>query len=121
MFNQYAKGYVKEHSVGMRYVKIELAVNLIQSMQEEKAVWEYIDEIVNKESRRTKLFFSAAKAIEGKRSQRVKLCYPTISIEAVKDTSSETKTSRQSLKQRSKEEETFNLKHKSMFKCKFRQ
>jgi hypothetical protein len=49
MFNQYAKGYVKEHSVGMRYVKIELAVNLIQSMHEEKAVWDkYIDEIVKK-------------------------------------------------------------------------
>jgi hypothetical protein len=49
MFNQYAKGYVKEHSVGMRYVK-ELAVNSDSKYDaEEKAIWDkYIDEIVNK-------------------------------------------------------------------------
>jgi hypothetical protein len=39
MFNQYAKGYVKEHSVGMRYVKLELAVNLIQSMTQKKRLF----------------------------------------------------------------------------------
>lgn len=27
MFEQYSKGYVKEHSVGMRYVKMDLALN----------------------------------------------------------------------------------------------
>jgi hypothetical protein len=50
MFNQYAKGYVKEHSVGMRYVKLELAVNSDSKYDaEEKAIWDkYIDEIVNK-------------------------------------------------------------------------
>jgi hypothetical protein len=39
MFNQYAKGYVKEHSVGMRYVKLELAVNSDSKYDaEEKAI-----------------------------------------------------------------------------------
>jgi hypothetical protein len=37
MFNQYAKGYVKEHSVGMRYVK-RLAVNSDSKYTEEKAI-----------------------------------------------------------------------------------
>jgi hypothetical protein len=97
MFNQYAKGYVKEHSVGMRYVKIELAVNSDSKYDaEEKAIWDkYIDEIVNKEAAEEQSYFwavSEAKAIEG--SAVVKgsnFATPTISIEAVKDTSSENK------------------------------
>jgi hypothetical protein len=92
MFNQYAKGYVKEHSVGMRYVKIELAVNSDSKYDvEEKAVWDkYINEIVNKEVAEEQSYFwavSEAKAIEG--SAVVKgsnFATPTISIEAVKDT-----------------------------------
>jgi hypothetical protein len=50
MFNQYAKGYVKEHSVECVTLKIELAVNSDSKYDaEEKAVWDkYIDEIVNK-------------------------------------------------------------------------
>ena len=43
MFQQYSKGYVKEHSVGMRYVKISLAINSDKRYdEEEKEVWECI-------------------------------------------------------------------------------
>lgn len=96
MFNQYAKGYVKEHSVGMRYVKLELAINSESKWdEEEKAVWDkYINEIVNKEVAENQGYFWAvteAKIVEG--SAVVKgsnYATPTISIEAVKnDTSKE--------------------------------
>ena len=98
MFNQYKKGYVKEHSVGMRYVKIELAVNSDSKYDEvEKAVYDkYINQIVNKEVAEMQGYFFAvteAKVVEG--SAVVKgsnFATPTISIEAVKiDTSSENK------------------------------
>jgi hypothetical protein len=39
MFNQYAKGYVKEHSVGMRYVKLELAVNSDSKYEQKKRLF----------------------------------------------------------------------------------
>lgn len=68
MFNQYAKGHVKNHSVGMRYVKLELAINN-EDYKEEYAVWEkYIEKIINKEYAESKGYFWAvkeAKAIEG--------------------------------------------------------
>jgi len=92
MFKQYAKGYVKEHSVGMRYVKIEMAINSESKYDsEEKAVWDkYYPEIVNKDLADSRGYFWAvteAKVIEG--SAVVKgsnFATPTISIEAVKDT-----------------------------------
>lgn len=70
MFDQYAKGYVKNHSVGMRYVKIELAINSESKWDvEEKEIWDkYIDEIANKELAEDKGYFwavSEAKIIEG--------------------------------------------------------
>lgn len=100
MFNQYAKGYVKEHSVGMRYVKIELAINSESKWDvEEKEIWDkYYSEIANKELADERGYFwavSEAKAIEG--SAVVKgsnYATPTISIEAVKnDTSNESEPS----------------------------
>lgn len=95
MFNQYSKGYVKEHSIGMRYTKIELALNSESKYDvEEKAVWEkYINEVVNKEVAENQGYFwavSEAKIVEG--SAVVKgsnYATPTISIEAVKDTSND--------------------------------
>ena len=49
MFNQYANNYVENHSVGMRYVKIFLAVD-DPSYAYEYEIWErYIDSIVNRE------------------------------------------------------------------------
>jgi len=70
MFEQYAKGYVKEHSVGMRYVKIELAINSESKWNaEEKEVWDkYYPEIANKEVADERGYFWAvteAKIVEG--------------------------------------------------------
>jgi hypothetical protein len=88
MFDQYRNGYVKNHSVGMQYVRIELAVNSDEDYyKEEFAVWnKYIDEIVNGAEAEAVGYFWAikeAKAIEGsavvKGSNRIT---PTYSIEA---------------------------------------
>ena len=94
MFKQYAKGKVKEHSVGMRYVKLELALNSESKHDiEEKAVWDkYISDIANKEVAEEQGYFWAvieAKVIEG--SAVVKgsnFATPTLNIEAVKQDTS---------------------------------
>lgn len=70
MFEQYGKGYVKNHSVGMRYVTIELAMNSDSKWdEEEKAVWDkYINEVANKEEAEEQGYFWAvteAKIVEG--------------------------------------------------------
>lgn len=68
MFNQYSKGYVNNHSVGMRYVKIFMAID-DDRYEEEKAVWDkYYPEITNKEEADASGVFWAvteAKAVEG--------------------------------------------------------
>lgn len=68
MFEQYLNGYVKQHSVGMRYSKIEMAVNNSE-YKEEFAVWgKYIDEVINKKEAEAQGYFWAvteAKLIEG--------------------------------------------------------
>lgn len=68
MFDQYAKGYVKNHSVGMQYIKLEFAVNDDRYPQE-KAVWDkYISEVANKDEAEKVGYFWAvteAKIIEG--------------------------------------------------------
>lgn len=95
MFEQYAKGYVNQHSVGMRYVKLELALNSESKYDvEEKAVWDkYYNEIANKEVADEQGYFWAvteAKIIEGSAVVRgSNYATPTISVEAVKDTPTE--------------------------------
>jgi len=68
MFKQYANNYVTNHSVGMRYVKIFLAVN-DPEYPEENEVWDrYINSIVNADVAIEKGYFYAvteAKVIEG--------------------------------------------------------
>jgi hypothetical protein len=68
MFERYRKGKVKQHSVGMRYVKFELAVN-DDRYEKEFGVWEkYFDTIVNKDAALEAGYFWAvteAKNIEG--------------------------------------------------------
>lgn len=68
MFDQYAKGYVKNHSVGMQYIKIEFAVN-DERYPQEKAIWDkYISEVANKDEAEKVGYFWAvteAKIIEG--------------------------------------------------------
>ena len=91
MFNQYLKGFVRNHSVGMRYVKIFLAINS-ESIEhkEEKATWDkYFPEIANFKDAENQGFFWAvteAKVIEG--SAVVKgsnFATPTESVEAKQD------------------------------------
>lgn len=70
MLNQYANGWVKNHSVGMRYVNIELAMNSeAEWHKEEKALWdEYYKIIANKDTADERGFFwvvKEAKIIEG--------------------------------------------------------
>lgn len=94
MYDQYLKGYVKNHSVGMQYVKIEMAVNSTEKYYaDEKAVWDkYIGQVVNSDLATSKGYFFAvteAKAIEGSAVLRgSNIATPTISItEAGKSTS----------------------------------
>jgi len=92
MFDQYAKGFVKNHSVGMRYVKMFLAINSDSNTNiEEKEIWDkYIETVINRKEAEAKGFFWAvteAKIIEG--SAVVKgsnIFTPAISIEAKNDT-----------------------------------
>lgn len=70
MFNEYKDGNVDNHSVGMRYVQIKLAVNSKKdSHKNEKEVWDkYVTDIANKEEAEKRGYFWAvleAKAIEG--------------------------------------------------------
>jgi len=68
MFGEYEKGHVKNHSVGMRYSKLELAVNSID-YPKEKVIWDkHIDSIVNRKDAENLGHFWAvyeAKMIEG--------------------------------------------------------
>jgi hypothetical protein len=68
MFNRYAQGKVKNHSVGMQYVKMDLAVN-DDRYEKEFALWnKYAPQIANKEAAVENGFFWAvteAKIIEG--------------------------------------------------------
>lgn len=95
MFEQYRKGYVREHSVGMRYIKLELAINSDDKYyKEEKEIWDnYISEVANKEEAEKQGYFWVvleAKIIEGsavvKGSNPVT---PTLSVEAVKNTTTD--------------------------------
>ena len=70
MLNQYANGWVKNHSVGMRYVQLELAINTEAEYDKEyKALWdEFYPIIANKETADEKGYFwvvKEAKIIEG--------------------------------------------------------
>ncbi len=70
MFEQYARGYVKNHSVGMRYVQLFLCINSNEAYySSEKANWDkYINEVVNKDAAEDNGYFWAvteAKLVEG--------------------------------------------------------
>lgn len=100
MFEQYAKGYVKNHSVGMRYVKLAFA-SPDENYPKEMEVWnKYLSTIANKEEAQENGYFYAvteAKIIEGSAvplgSNQVT---PTISVEA-KDIESHEGTQNESL------------------------
>ena len=92
MFDQYLKGYVKQHSVGMRYVKIFLCINSEDKYYaEEKEDWDkYIGNVANIDAVNEQGYFWAvteAKIVEG---SAVVLgsnsATPTINTEPSKDT-----------------------------------
>lgn len=57
IFNEYKNGKINQHSVGMQYVKIDLAVN-DEEFEEEIKLWnEHIDTIGNKEKAIEKGYF----------------------------------------------------------------
>jgi len=68
MFGQYRDGHVKNHSVGMRYVTIDLALN-DENYPAYKALWDkYIDKIANRADVEEAGFFwpvTQAKVVEG--------------------------------------------------------
>lgn len=70
MYDQYLKGYVRNHSVGMRYVKILFCYNSKDKMwADEKENWDnYIEQVVNRSQAEEKGYFWAvleAKLVEG--------------------------------------------------------
>ena len=70
MYKQYANNWVKQHSVGMRYVNLFMCVNSTEKyFIEEKENWDkYIDYVANKDAAEERGFFFAvteAKLIEG--------------------------------------------------------
>jgi len=71
MFDQYAKGYVRNHSVWMQYIKMVLCINEPEDTYygaEYEAWKKYLPEVVNKDYSEERGFFWAikeAKIIEG--------------------------------------------------------
>jgi len=68
MYEQYSKGFVKNHSVGMSYVKIVLCANNPASTQEYENWNKYLPEVANQDTAIEKGYFWAvleAKLIEG--------------------------------------------------------
>lgn len=70
MFEQYLKGYVNNHSVGMQYVNLFLCINSDELYyKEERANWDkYISEVVNSDKAIEQGYFWAvteAKIVEG--------------------------------------------------------
>lgn len=71
MFDQYKSGYVKQHSVGMRYVKIVTCIN-DEEYPVQKENWDkYIDEVANKEVAEKTGFFWAVLEAEIKEGSAV--------------------------------------------------
>lgn len=68
MFDQYKQGFVNNHSVGMRYVKMELAVNDEEYEKEKNFYDKYIEQVINRKDAEDLGYFwvvTEAKVIEG--------------------------------------------------------
>ncbi|WP_347216682.1 hypothetical protein [Chryseobacterium sp.] len=93
MFEQYAKGYVKEHSAGLRYIQIDLAINSeAEWNKEEKEVWDkHYPKIANKEDVDQCGYFWAVIEQQIREGSAVvfgsNFVTPTLSVEPVSDTS----------------------------------
>jgi len=99
MFEQYLKGYVKNHSVGMCYVNMFLCINSDEKYcREEKDNWnKYIKEVANKEDAEALGYFWAvteAKVIEGSAVLRgSNYATPTLSVTETKNIEADVITS----------------------------
>lgn len=99
MFEQYFKGRVKQHSVGMQYVNLYLCIDSDEKYyKEEKANWDkYINEVVNKQDAIDLGMFWAvteAKIIEGSAVLRgSNYATPTLSVTTTQDIEADTVTS----------------------------
>lgn len=99
MFEQYFKGRVKQHSVGMQYVNMFLCINSEEKYyREEKDNWDkYITEVVNKADAEALGYFWAvteAKVIEGSAVLRgSNYATPTLSVTTTQDIEADTITS----------------------------
>lgn len=89
MFERYKVNKVPQHSVGMRYVKLQLAVDNKRYPDEQKAWKDYYDQIANKSEVDAAGYFWAvteAKNIEGSAVLRgSNYVTPTISVQESKD------------------------------------
>jgi len=89
MFKRYKAGKVTQHSVGMRYVKLQLAIDNKKYADEYKAWKDYYDMIANKAEVDKAGYFWAvteAKNIEGSAVVRgSNFATPTTSVQETKD------------------------------------
>lgn len=89
MAEQYRKGYVRNHSVGMQYVKMIMCINDPDYGAEYEAWQKYYPEVINKEQADEYGYFWAikeAKVIEGSAVPRgSNYATPTISVTESKD------------------------------------
>jgi hypothetical protein len=86
MFDQYARGKVKQHSVGMQYVEYALAVNSEDKYwRDEKENWDkYKDSVVNLKDDDHFWIITKARVIEGSAVLRgSNQATPTLSIKEV--------------------------------------
>jgi len=86
MFDQYARGYVKNHSVGMRYVQLFLCINSDEKFcMGEKSDWDkYIGEVANRAEAEEKGYFWAVTEAKIKEGSAVPVgsnwATPTLSV-----------------------------------------
>lgn len=99
MFEQYLKGYVNNHSIGMQYVNLFLCINSDEKYyREEKDNWDkYITEVANSEKAIEQGYFWAvteAKIIEGSAVPiGSNYATPTISVNTTQNIEADTITS----------------------------
>ena len=115
MFERYIKGKVKNHSSGLRYVNIGLAINSEEKWaREEKEIWDkYIDQIVNKEEVEESGYFWAVfeqKIIENSAVPKgSNPATPTISVESAESTSTTDENSEEESTSQSETKSLTNL------------
>lgn len=115
MFERYIKGKVKNHSSGLRYVNIGLAINSEEKWaREEKEIWDkYIDQIVNKDEVEEAGYFWTVfeqKIIENSAVPKgSNPATPTISVESAESTSTTDENSEEDSTSQSETKSLTNL------------